>query len=137
MKIGQWTCNNQCKSNCCSMIYLDLFTREDCQIFVDTQRIYYKKDYTDWEWVRLHKGLDVYTADDLVAVHVRADVKYFLLHNEFNHKDYVLVMDKCINLLPDNRCKAYRNRPTICKKAPCIYYTEDKVIKWFSEPMKK
>jgi hypothetical protein len=36
-------------------------------------------------------------------------------------------------LLPNGKCKVYRARPEICKKADCPVFTKSKEIRWYAE----
>ena len=126
----QWTCNNQCKKDCCSFIYLELSNKQF--VFFDQERlITYDKKWKDW--LSYHKEFKIINEN---TAKLKRFVKYKLVKNPYNGKYYVYVKSKCNKLMRNGRCKIYRTRPSICRFAPCLFENSNKMIEWFGKTIR-
>lgn len=127
-----WQCNNQCNSNCCSEVWLKINPEQ--RYSLEKQGYFIAEpDLSEWRWVEFHKKLNIEKlAKGKRKISVRND-DYKIRWNEYLNTDMVYVKDKCIQLLPDNRCRVYRNRPMVCKIGECAVFSIKKKIQWYGE----
>lgn len=129
-----WTCNMQCGANCCSEIFLPLNKAQMESIIKDRFWIV-DHDYTDFKWLGYHKVFKIINTGDKGTrrIELAQGVEYeFKKHPMIECHTMIYIQDKCVMLLPNNRCKAFRSRPNICKKAECVVFGRDK-IQWYGE----
>ena len=128
-----WSCKNQCMSNCCSEIFFPLNPEQ--RVCYDQNGYWIAPhDYTDWDWVKMHNAVQVTKlTDGQRRISVSDDVDKKIIYNSLLSMDMLRVEDKCRNLLKDGRCKVYRARPQICKKADCPVFTVDPKVIWYAK----
>jgi Fe-S-cluster containining protein len=115
-----WTCNRQCKSDCCSEIYLPLNPEQKKSFEADGSWVV-DNNYSDFGWMEYHKCLKIekLKGGDRKITFLGGNVQHKIVFNPFKNTDEIYILDKCTKLLTDGRCKVYRARPEICKKALC------------------
>lgn len=133
IKGKEWKCNCQCQSNCCSEVFLPINQAQKKSI-QEKGFWYVDHDYTDFRWLKLHKIFKVEKTSNKKERKITIlKTKYEFKYNQFINQEMLYVQDKCSMLLPDNKCKIFRNRPDICKKAECIVFSIKKSIRWYGE----
>ena len=130
----QWTCNNQCKDNCCDTIYLDV---SDIQIrdLREQGHFLVKNDYTDFTWLEYHKGFEVMKHGK--GKLIKVDIDYKIKHHPVTGQFYLFANSRCKQLMSNNRCKVYRTRPMACKYGRCIWDNGNPILHWFGEPIRE
>lgn len=131
VKTKNWSCNNQCKSNCCDYMYLEIDDVQEKSI-KESRSFRVGPSYTDFRWLKLHDGIFVSPIKDFERViTLRDDISFKIYVHPISNKKYVYIKSKCTQLLDNNRCKIYQRRPNVCKKGVCIVYDKRKEIQWF------
>lgn len=124
-----WQCNNQCGSDCCSEIFLPL---SDMQKETLARGHYFAgPNYTDWKWLGYHPGVKVQKIG--IKRKIIPLKEYTIKYNEALGKHMLHMETRCGKLMPDRRCKVYRSRPEVCKKAECIVYSDRPWIRWYGK----
>lgn len=132
-----WTCNNQCGSNCCGYIYLVLDGTKE-EEFKQKREFLAEPGYTDWRWLGMRSAFTIIKLDDDKrnrVIKLNEGVDFEIKFNPFIKKNLLYVKNKCENLLEDNKCKIYRNRPDVCKKGPCYIFDRNPSIRFYGEPI--
>jgi len=135
----EWSCNNQCKSNCCSEIFLEL-SPEQREQFERDETFIQEKDEVEklegldfYRWLRFHEQFAVQNMLDgrkkIIFKGKIFDIKY----NPFLSKDLLYVDDPCQKLNDDYFCTVYGNRPKMCKLAKCPVFDASVRIRWFAK----
>jgi len=112
-----WTCGNQCKSNCCSEVFLAI-TPEQRVMLENHGHFIADSNMTDWRWLGFHKRFSIEKLEGgkrKISIHKPYSFKF----NPYLSKEMLNIENKCEQLMPDNRCRVYRNRPQICKVSEC------------------
>ena len=126
-----WNCNNQCKSDCCSEIFLPI-TVDQRTSFEKTRSFEVDNNYADFTWLSYHKA---YTIEKLDSgkrkLTLKEGLSWKIIFNPFRNCDEIYVGDKCSKLLPDGKCKIYRARPQICQKAQCPVFSTIAKIQFY------
>lgn len=127
-----WECNNQCKSNCCSELFLPLDSEQHTSVLMNGHFIAHP-NYTDWEWLGYHDSVKI----EKTRVHGRRKIlvlrPFVVKYNNTINKYMLYIEDKCVKLMPDGRCRIYKKRPEICKKGECVVFSIKKKIQWYAE----
>jgi len=134
-----WTCNLQCnfngKTNCCQEIFLPVNNEQKKSIEKYGYFIVGHK-YTDFRWIDFRPSLEVKKVDFKKRM-IRLSTKdYEFKHHTYLDQDMLYLDEKCDKLLPDGKCKVYRNRPMICKQAECPVFTNNPNIYWYAQNSK-
>lgn len=66
-------------------------------------------------------------------IFLKDSVDYKIIFNPFKGYDELYIQDKCMMLMQDNKCKVFRNRPEICKKASCPIFDKNPEIQFYAE----
>lgn len=128
-----YSCKQECKSNCCSEIFLPLSFYQK-RTFEEQGFFQANNNYMDYEWLGYHKGVIIEKLDKGNRnISVCKNVIYTMLFNAFSNNYQLHILDKCSKLQPDNKCKVYRSRPEICRKALCPLKDDREVTKFFAE----
>jgi Fe-S-cluster containining protein len=128
-----WECMNQCKSNCCSEIFLPLSPAQKTSFEKEGFWIA-DNNFTDYDWLNYHKALVIEKKDKgFRKISLQKDVSFEFIYNPYTNFEEIHILDKCSKLLPDGRCKVYRARPVICKKSLCIVFDIRKAITHYGE----
>jgi len=122
-------------SNCCSEVFLPLNKAQ--QKSIEEERSWtVDANFTDFKWLKYHKAFNVINTGNrgerLIQIKEGYDYE-FKKHPFLPAHTFLYVQDKCSMLLSDGRCKVFRNRPEICKKAECIVFNERPVINWYGK----
>ena len=127
-----FSCKLQCGSNCCSSVWLML--SPDQRVSLTNKGFFVAKhDFTDYTWLKYHKQFKVDKLDKGERKITLKTKDYKIKWNPFVNSDFVYVEDKCIQLMENNKCKVYRNRPMMCSKGECIVFSPKKGLQWLAE----
>jgi Fe-S-cluster containining protein len=95
------------------------------------RKIVVDEGYADLEWVSFHRNLIVSRQGRYYTIEINSGMDATLIWNDLKGCWFLHVKDKCINLLPDNRCSIYDRRPNICRITKCPVFSPDEEIKWY------
>lgn len=127
-----WECKNQCESNCCSEIFLDLPPAYH-QSFEKEGYFIVGNNYTEFDWLEFHEGLKIEKLPKgNRKISIKEGVKSEVIFNPFRGYNMLHVLTPCNKLEPDGRCKIYRARPKICATSLCPVFTDKPTIMWFA-----
>ena len=131
--MDEWNCNNKCKNNCCSEIFLPLTPSQ--KITFDLNKWWtVRPDQYDLKWLKFHdKGIFIDKLDDGRRKITLLTDDYKMLLHPMTGIQYLWIKTRCKMLLQNNKCKVYRNRPITCRRADCMLYSPNKKERWFGE----
>jgi Fe-S-cluster containining protein len=91
-------------------------------------------NYTDYQWIQYHKSLKIEKMKGGTRkITFLKNVPLTIIFNTYKKTDEIYLLDKCTKLLPDNKCKIFRGRPQICRKARCIVFDKSPEIQFYAE----
>lgn len=126
-----WSCCNQCKSDCCSEVFLNL-TDSQKEQWEKKKAIFMTKRKDVYRYLSFHKGIELLPVNKMTYIlKVKRGIKRELKKNPFNDQWYLCIDDPCSKLMTNKRCKIYRARPQICMVGKCPVFETDKKITWF------
>jgi len=128
-----WTCNNQCRGNCCSEIFLPLPPAYKTS-FLEKGFYIANNNYSDYRWLEFHKVIimeKMPSGDRKISL--KEGTEYKIIFNPFKGYDELYVKDVCMMLRQDLKCKVFRARPDICKKSRCIVFDNSLEIQFYAE----
>lgn len=129
----EWVCNNQCKKNCCSELFLPMPPAYK-KMFVESGYWIANNNYTDYTWLAYHKAIITEKLPNGDRkIFLAKDVEYRIVFNPHKGYEEIYVQNKCSMLLDNNKCKVYRARPQICRKALCPVFDIRKSIQFYAE----
>lgn len=127
-----WSCNNQCQSNCCSEIFLVL-DEEQKQSYETKGYFIADNNYNDYNWLKLNKALKI---KKLLGgnrqITIDKTYKSKLLYHPVIKKDILYIDNKCSKLLDNGRCGIYRIRPQACRKGRCFVFEDNAELNWIA-----
>ena len=126
-----WTCNNQCLSNCCSYIYIQIDYADIEKL--EKERFMPIYHYIDKKWLFLREGLD-FSGKDWFKI--PENIEFKLYYHLLMRAVFVYMEIPCSKLLENHRCKIYRTRPNFCKTGPCLMNVKDQSMFSFSKKMR-
>ena len=127
----EWGCRMQCQSNCCSSVFLKVTPEQ--RVSLESKGYFIAKhDFTEFRWLGFHKAFTIQKLDNGDRK-VTVNKEYRFIFNKFEASDFLYVADRCIQLMKDNKCKVYRNRPMICKVGKCTVFDDSPNLQWFAE----
>lgn len=132
-KDKEWMCNNNCKKDCCSDLFIvltdalkDAYEKSGCLIL--------NSKYLDFRWVALHKGITVQKPDAKTRkIIISDDINKKIVFNPHNNRHYLYIETSCSKIDKDGKCKIYRARPNICRFAKCTFSSVVPETHWFWE----
>lgn len=127
-----WNCGNSCKANCCSEIFLPLPTAYR-DMFEEHGYWIANSNYSDWRWMEFHKEVKTEKMDGGSRKIWIDHVNFDIIFNPFQGYDEIHIHSPCSMLLPDNKCKVFRSRPEICKRAECIFFSKKPELRFYAE----
>lgn len=128
-----WACNNDCGQSCCDEIFLPM-PPQFKKMFEEHGYWITDNNYTDWEWLSYHKAIVI---EKLEKGHRKLSLSgttsFEFKFNPFRGYDELYIKDKCQMILTDHKCKIFRGRPQICRRAECIVFSPKKEIQYYAE----
>lgn len=126
----EWSCDNQCKSNCCSSVFLVIDSEQ--LISLKKYGFYYAHDkYSDWDWLSFHKMFKIEDEGDRKKITLKTD-EYEIKYNDYLQENMLYVDDKCEHIMEDNRCAIFEDRPKVCRISECPVFSFKKKIQWYA-----
>jgi len=129
----EFSCNNQCLSNCCSEIFLPM-PPQFKKMFEEHGYWITDNNYCDWEYLSYHKAIVI---EKLEKGHrklsLTGETPFKFIFNPFRGYDELYIQDRCQMILPDHKCKIFRGRPRICRHAECVVFSPKKEIQHYAE----
>ncbi len=130
--LKKWSCNNQCKTNCCQELFLILDEKQK-QSYHKTKSYFVDKSYCEWRWLSFRNAVKYKKIGKKYKLHILKQFKQKVLFNPLINKWILHIEDDCNKLMPDNRCKVYRNRPVTCQIGDCPVFSNEPKIAWLGE----
>lgn len=129
----EWTCHNQCKSNCCSDFFLPL-TDKQKEDFEKNGYVKVTNSYADFRWLKYHKSVTIEKSHVLRTIKFnKKDFEWKIIYNPILKTNMLWINDKCTKLLSNGKCGIYRMRPKACRVSKCPVYSGDKLLKWYAD----
>jgi hypothetical protein len=128
-----WNCQNACKFNCCSEIFLPMNQKQK-DSFEQRRFFIVDNNYTNWVWISFHKSLLVEKLDKgFRKISFFDEQPFRIVFNPYRNCDELYIPDKCSKLMENGKCKIFRARPDICSKALCPVFDLRRSVQFYAE----
>jgi hypothetical protein len=128
----EFVCNNQCKSDCCSEIFLPMPPQYK-KMFIEHGYWIADQNYTDYDWLSYHKSIKIEKLEKgYRKLSFSGTTPFDFIFNPFRGYDELYIKDKCSKIMDNHKCKIFRGRPVICRRGQCVIFTKNSELNHYA-----